>query len=90
VARRLFTVEHALAIQGRGVALFPGIVPTAGEIFRAGDPLELRRPDGSSVSTRVGSLELVSPPPKNLAVVILLRELCQADVPVGTEVWSVP
>jgi hypothetical protein len=90
VGRLLFIVEHTFAIPGRGVALIPGIVPQEGEAFRAGDALELRRPDGSVVTTRIGSLELLCPRPRPEEVTVMLPiSISKADVPLGTQVWSV-
>jgi hypothetical protein len=90
VGRLLFIVQHVVTIKGRGVALIPGIVPEEGEAFRVGDPLELRRPDGSVIKTRIGSLELLDPRPRpDEATVMLPISVTTPDVPVGTEVWSV-
>jgi hypothetical protein len=75
-------------IRGRGLVPVPGIVPVGDERFRAGDPLLLKRPDGSELRTTIGSLEILDPNPTN-QVAVLLKELGKEDVPVGTEVWSV-
>lgn len=63
-------------------------MPVGDERFRAGDPLLLKRPDGSELRTRIGSLEVLDPHPTH-QVVVLLKELGKEDVPLGTEVWSV-
>lgn len=86
--RRLFTVADSFRIEGRGLFLVPGIVPEDDERFRVGDPLLLKRPDGSELRTVVGSLELTTPNP-NHEVVVNLKGLGKEDVPTGTEVWSV-
>jgi hypothetical protein len=80
-------VEDTFAIRDRGLVPVPGIVPHGDERFRVGDPIMLKRPDGSVVKTRIGGLELVCPNQRH-DVVILLRELSKEDVPIGTEVWS--
>jgi len=59
-----------------------------GERFRVGDPLLLKRPDGSELRTTIGGLEILSPNPTNQRVV-LLKALTKEDVPIGTEFWSV-
>ena len=87
MARRLFIVEDTFAIRGRGLFLSPGIVPVGEERFRVGDPLVLRRPDGSTVSVSIGGLEFLCPNPRH-DVVIMLTGLSKQDVSVGTEVWS--
>jgi len=88
MGRRLFVVEGTFAIKGRGLVLVPGILPEGDERIRAGDLIELRKPDGSAIATRIGGLELVCPNPRG-DVVIMLKELAKTDVPIGTEVWSV-
>jgi len=88
MGRRLFVVEDTFTIKGRGQVLVPAILPEGDECFRAGDPILLRKPDGSAIATRIGALEMLCPNPRG-DVVILLKEFAKADVPVGTEVWSV-
>lgn len=88
MSRRLFTVSDTFTIRGRGLVPVPGFVPVGEERFRVGDPLLLKRPDGSEVRTAIGGLELLDPNP-NRDVVVLLKELTKDDVPIGTEVWSV-
>jgi hypothetical protein len=83
----LFIVEDTFAIKGRGLVLAPGIVPVGEERFRVGDPLLLKRPDGSTVDVSIGGVELLCPNPRH-NVVIMLKGLSKEDVPVGTEVWS--
>jgi hypothetical protein len=88
MARRLFIVEDTFFITGHGLVPVPGIVPIDGERFRVGDPLLLKRPDGSELRTTIGGLEILSPNPTN-QVVVVLKGLTKEDVPVGTEFWSV-
>jgi hypothetical protein len=87
MTRRLFTVEDTFVIHGRGLVLAPGLIPEGNERFRVGDPVTLRRPDGSSTETRIGGLELLDPNPQRY-VVILLAGITKSDIPPGTEVWS--
>lgn len=87
MGRRLFVVEDTFVVEGRGLVLVPGILPEGDECFRVGDPILIRRPDGSDIATRIGALELICPNTRG-DVVIMLKELVKADVPVGTEVWS--
>lgn len=87
MGRCLFTVKDAFAIRDRGLVLVPGIIPIGDERFRVGDPIVLRRPDGTSVDTRIGGLEMLDPNP-NRDTVIMLKEFSKEDVPIGTEVWS--
>jgi len=89
VARRLFTIEDTFLIKGRGLVPVPGIVPQGEERFRVGDPILLKRPDGSSIAWQIGGLELICVTPPRDDVVVSLKGLGKDDVPVGTEVWSV-
>jgi hypothetical protein len=88
MGRRLLVVASTFTVKGRGLVLVPGILPEGDECFRPGDPIVLRKPDGSTVATRIDALELLCANPRR-DVVILLKELTKPDVPVGTEVWSV-
>ena len=85
--RCLFTVADTFLMHGRGLVLAPGVVPLNDERFRPGDPLRLVRPDGSTLHTTIGSLELPTPNPKH-ELFVLLKDLGKEDVPIGTEVWS--
>jgi hypothetical protein len=91
MARRLFVVEDTFFIKRRGLVLVPGIVPQAKERFRVGDPIVLKRPDGPRLESTIGGIEIIScsPPRPGTDVVILLKNLDKAEVPIGTEVWSV-
>jgi hypothetical protein len=87
--RKLFTVSDTFIIRRRGVVVMPGLVPVGEERFRVGDPLLLKRPNGSEIRTVIGGIEMFTPPNPNLGFPILLKDLANEDVPVGTEVWSV-
>jgi hypothetical protein len=91
MSRRLFVVEDTFTITGRGLVLVPGIIPEGEERFRAGDPILLKRPEGSSLTCKIGALEILMrvPPDRKRDVVIMLKERRKEDVPIGTEVWSV-
>jgi len=91
MARRLIVIEDTFLIKGRGLVPVPGIVPQGEERFRVGDPITVKRPDGSHFEWTIGGLEILSgapPRPKN-DVVILLKDLNKEDVPIGSELWSV-
>ncbi len=91
MARRLFVVEDAFFIKGRGLVPVPGIVPVDDERYRVGDPILLKRPDGSCLEWTIGGIEMIdcTPPRQTDDAIILLRGLNKEDVPVGSEVWSV-
>lgn len=85
----LFAIKDRLVIPGRGVAAV-GLVPIGDELFRVGDPIVVRRLDGSCVQTRMAGIEWVSPPrPDKAFAVMFPPELTKDDLPLGAEVWSV-
>lgn len=91
MARLLFTVEDTFFIQGRGLIPFPGIIPVGSERFRIGDSILLKRTDGTELKWPIAGIEMVfaTPPQPNRPLVMSLEGLTKADVPIGTEVWSV-
>ena len=57
--------------------------------LRAGDLLELRRPDGSRLETKVAAIPRLRPNyPDRPFSFSLPGGVQKADVPVGTEVWT--
>ena len=87
MSRRLFIVEDAFHIEGRGVAPVPGIIPEGSERFRIGDSIQLRRPDGSTQQCIIAGIDLFSNP--KLDFPILITGITKDAIPIGTEVWSV-
>ena len=88
MSRLLFVVDDHFDIRERGLILAPGIEPIGDERFTVGSPLLLKRPDGSSIETTIGGLEMLLTPKPTTQVPILLKGLGKSDVPIGTEVWS--
>ncbi len=89
MARRLFIVEDTFFIKGRGLVPVPSIIPRGEERFLVGDPIQLRRPDGSYLAWKIGGIEMICGTLPRDDLVILLGGLGKDDVPIGTEVWSV-
>ena len=56
--------------------------------LRQGDQLELRRPDGTSVRTRLHCFDFLVPSREKIGVCVN-KPLIKADIPTGTEVWKV-
>jgi len=84
----LLKVEGVFRVQGRGLVLQPGLSSETG--VRAGERLELRRPDGSTVKTSLVAVELLCGPGKPCTWVLMLpHELTDEAVPAGTEIWRV-
>lgn len=91
--RRLVTVADVFELSGRGICPLPVVPhalinPEVGERLKVGDDLELRRPNGTV--TRVKLYGPGWPSPSKGGVCIELGStLSKADVPVGTEIWTV-
>lgn len=56
--------------------------------LKQGDELELRRPDGTKVRTRLHSWDMLTPSHGKVGLCVS-PPLTKADVPIGTEVWKV-
>lgn len=84
--RRLFIVEARSTLPDRGTILAPGLTSKPDEFFRVGDRIELRRPDGSEVRVSICGLDFFHPGPNGECSVLV--GLSEAEVPIGTEVWS--
>ena len=91
MTRRVLTVEAILPIPERGAILCGG--KGAEEIgdVRVGDSLRLVRPDGSSVTAILAGIVLADPGPaaRERGIDLLLRCPTPAEIPLGTEVWTV-
>ena len=88
MTRRLLVVEDAFLIKGRGLVLAPAFVPQNDERFRVGDPIALKRPDGTSLAWQIDGIEIFCGRVSRGNLHTLLTGLGKEDVPIGTEVWS--
>lgn len=80
-------VAETFGITGRGVVVSPGISPDDRSArVLIGDPLNLRRPDGSLLWTVVRGMPMGGDRSKGIPV-LLPERIGKADVPIGTEVW---
>ncbi|MBI5425281.1 MAG: hypothetical protein HZA32_14475 [Opitutae bacterium] len=82
-------VEFRFGIKGRGVAIDPGVPyePATHRVY-IGDELEIRRPDGSAISTKVSGLEMGGNPKKKSCSIILPANVAEEEIPIGSEVWQ--
>jgi hypothetical protein len=87
--RLLFTISETFTVQGRGIVLLPELRPVEHEHFRVGDPLRLKRPDGSEDLVPIGGLNFLCGAGEKCEVVIMLSGKEKGYAPIGTEVWSV-
>jgi hypothetical protein len=82
-------VEGSFTITGRGFAVFPGVpgkrLPRG---VRAGDKVELRRPDGTALQTEIAAIEHAKMIRGGSQWPIRFPADVHADdVPAGTEIW---
>lgn len=84
----LFTVCDTFWIEKRGLILASDVKGEQVNL-RDGDPIELRRPDGSTIMTRVVGIERAIPyDPERTLAILLPVDVAKESVPIGTEVWS--
>lgn len=87
MSARLVTVEEAFAGRGKGVLVLPRFTVLAPN--RAPRPVELRRPDGTRArATATMEVAHMRGASGSYAMWRLL-DAAEADVPPGTEIWSV-
>lgn len=92
MSRELFTVKYSFVLQGRGLVIVPEPAIDS-EVLDAGDPIVLKRNDGSELSTNVSSIEIISGrdksmQPRSTFAIVLPKRFTRDDVPVGCSVWS--
>ena len=88
MSRLLFKIVDAFWLERIGLVVAAD-AKCADVSLRAGDLLELRRPDGSRLSTEVAAVPRVRPDyPERLFSFSLPRGVRKEDVPIGTEVWA--
>ena len=87
MAERLGVVEEAFTAGGRGVVVAPKIT-----LAGSGAPISVRLklPDGTERQTRATFDVAHIRGPLSPFAMIRLPELGVADVPAGTEIWTVP
>src|SRR5258708_1939153 len=87
--RLLLIVDDSFEFQDGTIHFTPG-VPFAkldsGIRVKPGDRLELRRPDGTTMTTPLNSLEFFTPS-RGECGIALNKPVTKADVPAGTEIW---
>jgi hypothetical protein len=88
MSRFLFKIVDTFWMEKIGLVVAADV--RAGDVsLRAGEPIELRRPDGSRLKTEVAAIAMVCPSdPDRPLDFSLPRGVGKGDVPVGTEVWA--
>lgn len=85
--RYVCTVEGFYHISGQGWIISPGL-PVDFELrVKIGDPILLRRTDGSELTITIRGLELGGPPGKTNIPILVRDDITSADNLIGAEVW---
>ncbi len=84
----LIVVDDIFEFQDGTLHFAPLVEIPALEGLKAGDPLELRRPDGTTFLTTLYGLDWPSPMRGKMGLSVN-KPLTKADIPVGTEIWKV-
>lgn len=84
----LSVIEDTFDLSGRSsLVVVPGIPRDTSWQVQNGEPLRIKRPDGSELSTSVSGIEMSCPPsPKGWAL-MLGDGVTKEMVPVGSEIW---
>jgi len=86
----LFKIEECFEIHGRGCVIVPVIAEQADFKIRPQDAIQLRTPDGRTLNTHIGSVELLKPQVGSCGMAILLpTDIQKQDVPKGSDVWLI-
>jgi len=86
----LLVVEETFELSDGALHLAPGVPFEVADRahLRPGDQVELRRPDGTVITTSLYCFDRFVPSYGKIGLG-LGKPLTQADIPVGTEVWKV-
>jgi hypothetical protein len=84
----LTTVENSFEVQGRGCYITPRQWESDLRI-RKMDKIQLKTPDGNTLSTCVNSIELGTAISGTFMAIGLPHPIAKQDVPEGTEIWLV-
>lgn len=87
MTRHLLTVEETFDVRGRGLIVAPFL--DEAEARRERFEIELRKPCGARVRAMAfAQVPFISPPPPKFQAHLAILGVSKADVPVGTEVWT--
>jgi translation elongation factor EF-Tu-like GTPase len=83
----LFKIEEVFEIHGRGCVIVPLIAEQADFKIRPQDAIQLRTPDGRTLNTHIGSVELLKEVGSCRMAILLPTDIQKQDVPKGSDVW---
>jgi len=79
------TIEDVFQIDGRGCIVVPGLSLDDDPHVCVGDPITLRRPDGTELQTNVAGIEMIRTLNRNAMPILLPKKIQKNDVPIGSE-----
>ena len=92
MSHEILTIEDVFQIEGRGTVV-TGIRGDGWDFAKAGDPVELRRPDGHSMSAAIKDMEVIRRGvlggPPFPGGVLLADAMTAEQLPRGTQMFSV-
>ena len=79
-------IEDVFEIADRGCIVVPGLMLGDDTHVRIGDPVTLRRPDGTEFETTVAGIEMIGTPDRNALPVLLPKTIRKHHIPIGTQI----
>lgn len=80
-------VEDVFHLTGRGCIVLPGVPKSSDFRIKIGDPIVLKKPDGSEIHTVVRGIEMGGRVECPGVPLLLSSEVTKEMIPVGTELW---
>ncbi len=77
-------IQDVFQIDGRGCVVVPGLLLDADPHVCIGDPVTLRRPDGTEIQTTVAGIEMIRTLDRNAMPILLPKNIHKDDLPIGT------
>ena len=81
-------VKETFYLEDRGISVLPG-VPYHGPThhIQIGDAIEVRKPDGGAVRTKVRGIEMINSVSRQEGIGLVLDHHRKEDIPIGAELW---
>lgn len=84
----LSRIDDVFDIKGAGIIIVPGHFRSSRICISVGDPLEVKRPDGTLLITHVRDIPMFHVPPEcDLLSLMPGENLTKTDLPIGSELW---
>lgn len=87
--RQLFKITEVFSLENLGLVVAVD-VKSKDVNLKINESIEVVRPDGSSLKTKIAAIPMLSPyNPERMFSFSLPKQISKEDIPIGTEVWSV-